>query len=48
MNIDNIGSGADAAAYERMLDEAECICDPDYRYGYDSRCRVHGYSAISE
>lgn len=21
------------------------FCDPDYRYGYDDRCPVHGYKA---
>jgi hypothetical protein len=26
-------------------DESRCICDPDYRYGYDDRCPEHGYAA---
>lgn len=37
------------ARYARENEEqrhtARCICDPDYRYGYDDRCRVHGYAS---
>lgn len=26
-------------------EESRCVCDPDYRYGYDDRCPEHGYRA---
>jgi hypothetical protein len=33
------------AAKQQLNQEKDCICEPDERYGYDPRCRVHGHAA---